>query len=204
VNRADRKSARRSTSPRGFTLVEALVAISLTAMAGSVLLLGFTSAVETTHEAMQETIAQGIAGQLADEIVGCRYMAVDTTPYQVSLGPSAWEKTPGTRERFNDIDDFHGFAAGPPEDPWGVPLGIDDQAGDERHPSFQVEDGYLDDWREEVKVYYVDPTDLSTPLAHGVTSDYRVVEVTIYYDSPDGRTLELAGVRRVVAYVPSL
>jgi len=190
--------------PGGFTLVEALAAITVTAIAGSVLLLGFSSAANATQDAVQETIAQGIADQLADEVVGGRYMAVGTTPYQVSLGPSAWERSAGTRERFDDVDDFHGITAQPPEDPWGVALGIDDQSGGERHPAFRIAEGYLDRWREEIRVYYVDPTDLTTPLRPGLVSDYRAVEVAVFRDRPDGGSRELARVRRVVAYVPSL
>lgn len=199
-----RHSVYRPARRRGFTLIEALVSITITAIAGSVLLLGFTSAVGTTHQSMQQTIAQGIANQLADEVVGCRYMATGTTPYQVSLGASSWENATGTRERYNDIDDFHGFMAQPPVDPWGVPLGTDDQSGAERHSAFRIAEGYLDDWHEEISIYYVDPTDLTTPLPSGQVSDYRVVEVAVLYDRPEGGTRELARVRRVVAYVPSL
>ena len=187
-----------------FTLVEALVAVAVTAMAGSVLLLGLNGSVQSTHEAMRQTIAQGIADQLADEVVGCRYMAVGVTPYQITLGPSGSESATGTRELFNDVDDFHGFTAQPPEDPWGVPLGEDDGAGGERHPAFQLPEGYFDRWREEVKVYYVDGGDLTSPLPHGQTSDYRLVEVRVLYERPEGGTRELARVRRVVAYVPPL
>jgi len=189
---------------RAFTLVEALVAISVTAIAASVLLLGLTSSVQTTQEAERQTIAQGIAEQLADEVVGCRYMQAGVTPYQVALGPNAWESSTGTRERYNDVDDFHGFTAGPPEDPWGVTLGKDDGAGDERHPAFQLPDGYFDRWREEIRVYYVDESDLTTPLPYGQVSDYRLVEVRVLYELPEGGARELARVRRVVAYVPPL
>jgi len=180
------------------------VAIGVTAMAGSVLLLGLTGSVQSTQEAMHQTIAQGIAEQLADEVVGCRYMAPGTTPYQIGLGPSGSELATGTRELFNDVDDFHDFTAQPPEDPWGVPLGQDDGAGGERHPAFQLPEGYFDRWREEIKVYYVDESDLVTPLPQGQTSDYRLVEVRVLYERPEGGTRELARVRRVVAYVPPL
>jgi type II secretory pathway pseudopilin PulG len=189
---------------RAFTLVEALVAVSVTAIAGSVLLLGLTSSVQTTQEATRQTIAQGIADQLADEVVGCRYMAPGATWDQIPLGPNGDEKATGTRELFNDVDDFHGFTAQPPEDPWGVPLGEDDGAGGQRHAAFRLPEGYFDNWREEIKVDYVDESDLTTPLPHGQTSQYRLVEVRVFYERPEGGTRELARVRRVVAYVPPL
>jgi prepilin-type N-terminal cleavage/methylation domain-containing protein len=57
---------------RGFTLVEALVSIAISAIAGSVLLLGTTASLQTTDDAMQRTIAYGmrqILSGLSDPIV---------------------------------------------------------------------------------------------------------------------------------------
>jgi len=204
LNRSHRSDDYRPRSRGGFTLVEALVAIGVAVMAGSVLLLGLNSSVQTTEEAMRQTIAQGIAEQLIDEVVGCRYMAPGATPYQTTFGPSGSERATGTRELFNDVDDFDGFAAQPPEDPWGVPLGKDDGVGGERHPVFQLPESYFDNWREEIEIGYVDESDLTASLPHGQVSDYRLVEVRVLYDRPEGGARELARVRRVVAYVPPL
>lgn len=185
-----------------FTLVEALVAISITAIAASVLLLGVHASVQTTEEAFRRTIATGMAEQLLDEVLGARYHAVGVDGLQTTLSPSSWELEGSGRERYDDVDDYHGVRSQPPEDLWGIELGADDGQGDLRHPNFRAPAGRLDHWRQEVDVYYVDESDLSVRLPAGQVSGYRAVEVRIYYDDPSGGSRELADLRRVVVYLP--
>ena len=179
------------------------MSISITALAAAALLLGSHASLETTNEALKQTIAQGMAQQLMDEIVGCRYMAVGADPQQVSLCPSSWEKATGTRERFDDIDDFVDIESEPPTDQYGVPLGTDDGEGDTRAPNFQVPTSMFNNWRQEARVYYVRESDLQTELPYGQTTDYRAVEVRIIEDIPGRGDRELARLRRIVTYVPS-
>lgn len=187
-----------------FTLVEALVAISITAIAASVLLLGVHASVQTTEEGLRQTIALGMAEQLLDEVLGARYHAVGVDGLQISLGPSSWERQGSGRERYDDVDDYHGVRAQPPEDLWGIELGTDDGEGDARHPNFCAPAGLLDPWRQEIDVYYVDESNLTVRLPAGQVSDYRAVEVRIYYNASNGGSRELAHLRRVVAYLPPL
>jgi type II secretory pathway pseudopilin PulG len=184
-----------------FTLVEALVSISIAAVAGSVLLLGITSSMQTTDEAIAQTLANGMAMQLIDEVVGKRYHSVDGDAYQTNLCASSYELGGTGRERYDDIDDYHGFQSQPPQGPFGTELGRDDGDGGARHPNFVAPEGRFDNWREEIDIYYVDESDLTTRLPFGVTSDYRVVEVRIIHDDPKRGSRELAKMRRVVAYV---
>lgn len=195
--------APRSAERRAFTLVEAMVAIALTAMAGSVLLVGMSSSLQSTDEDMRRTIAFGMAEQLLDEILGCKYCAVASNPYEISLSRSAWEAQGLGRERYNDIDDFNGVRTMPPKDPWGVPLGRDGGDGSERHLAFVAVPKFVRYWRQEVDVYYVAENDPTQRLPVGATSNYRAVEVRILDNSPTGQGRELARLRRVVAYVPS-
>ncbi len=184
-----------------FTLVEALVAISITAIAASVLLLGVHASVQTTEEALKQTIALGMAEQLLDEVLGARYHDADADDgHEINLGPSGWEGQGSGRERYDDVDDYNGVRAEPPEDLWGIELGTDDGEGDARHPSFRVPAGFLDHWRQEIDVYYVGAPDFTTPS--DPEKDYRAVEVRIYYNDPNGGSRELANLRRVVAYLP--
>lgn len=194
---------RRRRLPAAFTLVEALVAISITAIGAAALLLGISSSLQTTNHAMEQTIATGMARQLLDEVVGGRYYAAGLgDPYQTYFGPSSYEQGGMARERYDDIDDYHGIRSKPPVDPWGVALGTDDGEGSQRHPSFCAPSGLLDNWQQEIDVYYVDGSDLTTRLASGQVSDYRAVEVRIVLVDPDRGRRELASARQVVAYVP--
>lgn len=187
-----------------FTLVEALVAVTIAAIAASALLMGIHSSLQTTESAMQQTIAAGMAQQLMDEVVGNLYCQPGVDGYQTTLSPSAWEAQGTARERYNDIDDYHGQRVKPPKDTWGVVLGTDDGKGGQRHVAFQAPGGYFDNWQQEIDVYYVRESDPSVRLPNGQTSDYRAVEVRIIDIKPDGARRELVKLRRVVAYVPVL
>ncbi|HZL89975.1 MAG TPA: type II secretion system protein [Pirellulaceae bacterium] len=184
-----------------FTLIEAVVALGIMALAGSVLLLAAQSSLRTTDELVRRTIAEGLADQLLDEIVTKRYMEVGESPTDSSLGTEANETSAG-RSLFDDTDDYHQLSLLPAKDAFGQEMGTGDDAGGLRHPGFRVPDGFFDNFRQRVKVYYVDPADPSQPLADGQTSYYRAVEVAVDYVAADGTERELAVRRRVYAYIP--
>src|SRR5688572_11889733 len=69
---------RRLSRPRrAFSLIEALIALSITAMAGAVLLLSVDSSLQSTGDAVERTIADGVAQRLLDEILTRRFVDVD-------------------------------------------------------------------------------------------------------------------------------
>jgi type II secretory pathway pseudopilin PulG len=185
-----------------FTLVEALVAISIMALAGSVLFLAATSSLETLDDAVRRVIAEGMADQLLNEVVTKRYMESGESPTAWPLGPAPNEASGNGRELFDDTDDFHQFSAQPAEGVWGEELGTGDDLGGQRHPNFVIPDNTFDQFRQRVRVYYVDPANLALPLADGQVSDYRAVEVAIDHVRPDGSLREIAVRRRVYAYLP--
>jgi len=192
------------TARAAFTLIEALAAIAITAIAGSVLLLGTTSSIQSTDDAMRRTIAYGMAQQLMDEAVGCRYMELGSSPYDTVIKPTTAEAARGTRELFDDTGDFNGYRSQPPKDFYGIALGTDDGQGGQRTPAFQCSGTFLQNWRQEIDVYYVNDTNLTIPLSAGQTSDYRAVEVRIIYNDPKRGPSELAKLRRVITYVAPL
>src|SRR5688500_16894770 len=100
AGRCFRRSPR---SARGFTLVEAMVSITVLALAGSVLLLAVDSSLQTTTEAVDRSIADGLAQQLLDEIT-LQHFKEPGTSATGTLGPSGWEASGNGRERFNDTD----------------------------------------------------------------------------------------------------
>ena len=150
---------------------------------------------------MYSTIARGMAQQLMDEIIGSRYCELGVDPYQVSLGPGADETS---RQMYDDSDDYNGLRTKPPKDFYGIALGKDNGLGGQRNALFQVPAGFFDNWQQEVDVYYVSEANLSTKLAAGQTSDYRVVEVRIVYIDPNLGRKELVNLKRVVSYVPPM
>jgi len=194
----------RHRPPAGFTLVEALVSIAIAAIAGSTLLLGITSSLQMTGESLEQTIAGGLAEQLMDEVLGGRYASVGAGGHQTTFEASAYELSGSHRERYDDVDDYDGLRRLPPADAWGIPLGTDDGEGGLRHANLQVTNRMLDNWRQEVDVYYVDESDLSARLSAGQTSDYRMIEVRIVRVDPARGNRILAALRRVVAYVPPM
>jgi type II secretory pathway pseudopilin PulG len=187
----------------GFTIVEAIVSISLAAIAASVLLLGVNATVNTTDEALNKTIAMGMARQLLDEVVGTKYLGTGDTPYAAVLGPSASQAATGTRAGFTDNADFNGFrSSGAPVDTWGVALGQDDGAGALRTLNFRADTQRFARWRQEIDVYYVSDTNLA--VASASPTDYRAIEVRIVCLDPRRGSQLLAKLRRIVAYVPPL
>jgi type II secretory pathway pseudopilin PulG len=195
---------RASQRIRGFTLVEALAAICLAALAGSALLLGTTSSIYSTDDTLRQTIAHGMAQQLMDEAVGDRYMELGADPHQTPLGPGSDEISGNTRKLYDDTDDFNGVRSQPPTDLYGVALGTDNGQGGQRNAAFQCRSGFFQNWRQEIDVYYVSDANLATPLPAGQTSDYRAVEVRILYNDPQHGSRELVKLRRIVAYVAPL
>ena len=198
---ADVFSTISSNNRRGFSLIEAMVALSITAMAGSVLLLATEGVLKTTNDAVDQTIAQGMASQLIDEVLGARYCAA-TDPYETSLSRSAYEGAGTGRERYNDTDDWNDYTAAPPQDLYGRTLGQGDSNGYLRHPSLAATTTEFQNWRQTVDVYYVNPADPTERRADNNPSDYRAVEVTIERTEPNGSLRPLAKMRRVYCYVP--
>lgn len=187
---------------RGFTLVEAMAAMTIMAIAGSTLLVGLASNSATTRSSLETAIAQGMAAQLLDEICGKRYCEAGASAYDNPFGAGSDEVAAGARKTFDDIDDFNGIRTSPATDRWGITLGNDDGRGGTRHANFQVPSGYFTGWKQSVDVQYVSETNFTTPLASG-TSSYRRVRVQILVDQADGTTRTLADISRVVAYAPA-
>jgi prepilin-type N-terminal cleavage/methylation domain-containing protein len=199
----------RPLRPRaGFTLIEALAAITIMALAGSVLLLAAQTSLDTTDEAVNQAIAQGICEQVLDEIMCKRYMESGLAYDQNTLSSDSGETL---RQSWDDSDDFNGYSVQPIKDTYGLTLGTGNDAGSFRHPNFRVASGFFDKWRLRVDIYYVSSTDLSTRLdspavAAGGTlttrSGYRCAEVFVEFQDTDGTYKTLAKGRRVYAYMP--
>ncbi len=181
------------------TLVEAMVATTLTVMIGSSVLLSMSAAIDSAELGREHTIASGLAEQMLDEIAGRRYHALGAGPNQWPLGLAANEGP--QRVNYDDIDDFDGYSVAA-IDPYGIAYGQDNGQGGLRGTAFRCQPQWLSTWRLAVAVYYVNENNPSQRLAAGQTSNIRAVEVTVSVNRRGGGVQTLANLRRVFAYVP--
>lgn len=196
-----RNSPKTRLRPSGFTLIEATVAITITVLAGSAILLGINNAIGTSTDIVQQQVAQGMAQQLMDEILGTMYAQPGSGAHQVGMSANSYELAGTGRERYNDIDDFHGVRLQPPQDLYGVPLGTDNGIGGLRPLTFRVPGDYFARWRQSVEVYYVNANNFSQRLTGNTTSDYRCVDVAIEINDPKRGWLPLARLKRIVTFL---
>ena len=123
MNRLASHPARGRASRRAFSLIEVVVAT----MIMGILLVAAMRTVGNSIRAGTSTADQckacWLAQELMSEILTARYADPGEAPV---LGPEASE-TDGTRIGFDDVDDYHGWIASPPQDRDGTP--IPDRAG---------------------------------------------------------------------------
>ncbi len=140
-------------APRGFSLLEAVIAIVLV---GVVLLAAFHVLGGTTQSAHLTSLrATGLllAQDLVAEILPTDYADPDQTPV---FGPEPGEDG-GDRTAFDDVDDYDGWEASPPIKRNGGTM------------------SRFNDWTRSVTVDYVDPGDLGSPIG----SDAGVKRITV-------------------------
>jgi len=110
-----------------------------------------------------------LAESLMSEVLALPYADPEETP---DFGPESTE-TAGGRNAFDDVDDFHGWSASPPQEPDGTPMA-----------------GY-EGWTRSVRVEFANPNNLL--LANSTETGVKRVTVTVKYD---GQTLaQLVGIR---------
>lgn len=187
---------------RGFTLIEATVAMAITLIAASTLLLAIESTITAGDTALDRVIAEGMADQLLEDIRHCHYMSPGGSPTQYPLGPNSIEAAGAGWSLFDDTDDFDGLINAPPKDRFGKSLGTGNDTGGLRYSGQRLPDSFFAKWRQRVDICYVNPLDLSQRLSNGQTSEYRAAEVTIERADRDNVWETLARRRFVFAYLP--
>jgi hypothetical protein len=190
----------------GFTLAEALVSITLITLAGSALMLATDLTLNSSVDALEEKVADGLANQMIDEILGLPYVEKGEAASQqlFELGPESGESSnPVMRSKYDDIDDYRAFSSRPLVDEFAIEVGRENGSGGLRHPNFRLSEDYFDDWLMNVDIRHVDESDLSKNLTSDAsTSDFRAIEVSIWKRAEDGTQSQLTKVRRVIGYVP--
>jgi prepilin-type N-terminal cleavage/methylation domain-containing protein len=88
------------TRTRGFTLTEAMLAVTVLGFAAAGVLLPFVSGAAVRAEGMRRTLGAGLAGDLMEQILRLPFHDPQGTNY--SPGPEGGD--------FDNVDDFHGYA----------------------------------------------------------------------------------------------
>ena len=185
-----------TTRRRGITLVESLIAVSLTALAGGALLTTIGSTVQISTDSTYTVIAQGIADQLMDEVATVKFPRTTGATTLVSgLGRSA----------FDDLDDYNGWNASPPQTRDGMTLGTERMMfgsnSTQRPANFQADPRFVSRFRQQVTVEKI--AEVAGNLWVVVTSatSLRRVTVTISYTDARNQTKVLAVQTRVFSDV---
>ena len=202
-----------------FSLVEAMIAISMLALVGSVLLSASQATLSATGQSTDQTIAYGIARQFLDEAVGYPFVSHsyngpgDDPNLGVFSAPLGGANSSGVRSGWDDCDDAdgagNGYLSHPVHDRWGQEYGLGNgTANTARHANFRTRNDFFDSWRVETEVYNVDPNNLAARTSTTNSTFHRAIEVRVYRQQPSGGTPNpnpktlLATLRRVHVYVP--
>ena len=153
----------------GFTLAESVVSILIVSvmLVAALNMVGSSTRTRQVQESTSRDLA--LAGDLLAEVLHADYAEPYTT---VSWGPDSGENT-GSREHFDDVDDYDGWSASPPESKTGGTL-----------------DGY-EGWQRSVRVRYADPA--QPDQNESFDSGLKRVQVSVTTDK--GKTITLTGLR---------
>lgn len=175
----------------GFTLVESLISVSLLTLACSALVSVLATSLRTGDETLQMAVAQGLADQLADE--------VRIVPFPTA---SSTKDNPSKRSNFNDLDDYAGYTASPPQTREGKLIGIEDgELSADRATAFQPNLVSLAPYQQEVVVERVQPNSAGTWTVTSAPTSFRRVTVRInYLVTPTDRRVR-AEVTQIIANV---
>jgi len=189
----------------GFSLMEAVVAMSIVAFASSVLLLGVEATIESVQEQEEITIADGLARQMLDEIQGQSWVdpALRDHPYQTSLSASPDELQGPGRSLYDDTDDYNDYSASPPVRIDGKALTATDSSGDTLPAAFQPRSDFLDNWRLTVEVAYLSESNHSVQVADNNPTSYRALICRVYRRNRDNAWREVVERKRVISYIPA-
>jgi prepilin-type N-terminal cleavage/methylation domain-containing protein len=157
--------AKTHTWRSGFSLLEVVISLFLVGTVMVVALQALTAATTGRVRNGNQGQAAHLAHALLEEILDQAYLEpVDTAAF----GPETGETTGGTRAAFDDVDDYHGWSASPPESKAGTDLPLSTA------------------WTRTAAVQWVQPTNINvnSPIDGGlkqilVTVKYKGVAVAV-------------------------
>ncbi len=179
----------------GISMVEALVAVTVTTIAGAALLTSIGAAVRSSTDAAHLAVARGLAEQMMDKIAAVRFPDDDIQ-----------QPSPTTRENFDDIDDYNGWSSSPVQDRNGRALGTEGDAaasGAEFRPtSLRPDTRFLNRLTRRVEVERIRPDPDSGWSIVSEHTNFRRVTVRVDDTNSQSNTKVLADISRVFSLVP--
>jgi len=91
---------------RGFTLIEAMLAVTVLGFAAAGVLLPFVGGAAVRAEGVRRTLGAGLAGDLMEQIVRLPFHDPTGVASDYSPEPESGETGPAN---FDNVDDFHGY-----------------------------------------------------------------------------------------------
>ena len=181
---------------RAFTLFEALVAISITTLAGCAVLTSLSAAVHSSTEAAHTSVARGMARQLINEVASMSFPLPNSAPV-----------TSHIRQDFESIDDFTHWSASPPVDRDGWPLGSRGTTvtGEikPRPMPLLADARFIDNFTRSVTVERVVPDPNLGWRVVSEDSAHRRVTVHVTYSDRQTKNRPVGKLSRVFSHVPS-
>jgi len=182
----------------GITLIESLVAVTITAIAGTALFSAIGASLGSSYSTLNKTIGTGLADQMLDELTSVRFpTSTDTRSVYTT-----------TRYYFDDLDDYHNWSSTPPVHKDGVSLGNSRMTVLEYYPIarpyyLRPETDFLNRLTREVSVEKIRLDASNNWVVTSDSTDYRKVTVKIKLaTTADFPSLEIAEATRIFSYVP--
>ncbi len=189
----------RASGRSGFSMVEALLGVTIATIAGAAMLTSVGAAVSATQELKNANVARALADQLMDEIAGVRFPAPG-----LQLALSAMDRSP-----FEEIDDYSGLIDMPPRTRAGQLIGSEslqtDNGSIDRPAQTAVDAEYMQRFGRSVSVERVEPDAYGSWTVLSAHTDHRRVTVNVWYADYNNNMVPLARVTRVfsnVAFTP--
>jgi prepilin-type N-terminal cleavage/methylation domain-containing protein len=164
--------------PRGLSLIEVTLSIVVVGVMMTAALSTLSSVSLTRHVDANAQIARSLADQLMAEILSKEYEDPGLAPG--SFGISDDEAATGDRSLFDDVDDYDGWSASPPETADGV--AIADRS----------------EWARSVEVEYVSPVS-PTSVTGG---DSGAKRITVKVSLNGNEVFSLVGVKGRTTALP--
>jgi len=182
----------------GITLIESLIAVTITAIAGTALFSAIGASLGSSYSTLNHSIGTGLADQMLDEIASVRFPTSSDTRSAYST----------SRKYFDDLDDYHNWSYSPPLYKNGMPLGKSLMTILEYYPIgrptyFQPEIDFLNRLTREVSVERIRLDASNNWVVTSDNTDYRKVTVKIKLTTTaDLPSHEIAETTRIFSYVP--